>query len=134
MDKKKSARWPKFVAIGLILVLLGIFVWSLPRGYSVDLSRIGKGGDVVVLVHDQGIMASDRLMQVVDTVRSGYEGRVEFLVADLNLPAGREFAKVHGVESATLIFFGPDGRKLKTLRGLQDEGALRDALNRDFVD
>ncbi len=133
MDRKKSARWSTFVTVGVILVLLGIFVLSLPRGYSVDLARIGKGIDVVVLVHDQGVIGSDQLMRVLDTVRPEYEGRIEFLVADLNLPAGREFATAHGVESATLIFFGPDGRRLKTLRGPQNEGTLRDALDGGFV-
>ncbi|MFQ6023659.1 MAG: hypothetical protein ACE5NW_13150 [Acidiferrobacterales bacterium] len=128
----KSARWPKFVAVGVILLLLGIFVLNLPRGYSVDLSRIGKGSDVVVLVHDQGIIASERLMRVVDAVRPDYEGRIEFLVADLNLLAGREFAEAHGVESVTLLLFRSDGRRLKTLQGLQDEVTLRDALNRVF--
>ncbi len=132
VGKRKTARWPTFTIVGAAALLLGVFVWTLPRGYSVDLSLIGKGNNVAVLVHDQGMMGSEQLMRVVSNLRSEYEPQTTFIVADINTPSGRAFADAHGVQSGTLLLFGASGDKLATLYGPQDEAKLRDNFDQLF--
>jgi hypothetical protein len=130
--KKKTTHWPTFIIVGAVALLLGVFVWTLPRGYSVDLTLIGKGNNVAVLVHDQGMMGSEQLMRVVSNLRSQYEPQTAFIVADINTPSGRAFANAHGVQSATLLLFGPRGDKLATLYEPHDEAKLRDSFDQLF--
>jgi hypothetical protein len=130
--KKKIAYWPTFIIVSATALLLGVFMWTLPRGYSVDLNVIGKGGNVAVLVHDQGMMGSEQLMRVVSNLRSRYEPQTTFVVADINSPSGRAFADAHGVQSATLLLFGTSGDKLATLHGPQDEVKLKGSFDRLF--
>ncbi len=130
--KRKTAYGRTFIGIGAVALLFGVFVWSLPRGYSVDLSLIGKGSNVAVLVHDQAMIGSEQLMRVVNDLRSQYEPQTNFVVADVNTPTGRAFARAHGIQSGTLLLFGPRGDKLATLYGPQDEAKLRDIFDQLF--
>ncbi len=130
--KRKTAYWPKFIIVGATALLLAVFMWTLPRGFSTDLSLIGKGNNVAVLVNDQGMMGSEQLMRVVNNLRSQYEPQTTFIVADINTPTGRAFANAHGTQSATLILFGPRGDKLATFYGPQDQAKLRDSFDQLF--
>ncbi len=130
--KRKTTYWPTFIIVGVAALVLGVFVWTLPRGYSVDLNLIGKGNNVAVVVHDQGMMGSEQLMRVVSNLRSQYEPQTMFIVADVNTQAGRAFANAHGIQSGTLILFGPRGDKLATLYGPQDQAKLRDNFDQLF--
>jgi len=129
---RKTTYWPKFIIVGATALLLAVFMWTLPRGFSTDLSLIGKGNNVAVLVHDQGMMGSEQLMRVVNDLRSQYEPQTTFIVADINTPTGRAFANAHGTQSATLLLFGPRGDKLATLYGPQDQAKLRDSFDQLF--
>lgn len=130
--KKKTTYWPTFIIVGAVALLLGVFVWTLPRGYSIDLTLIGKGNNVAVLVHDQGMIGSEQLMRVVSNLRSQYEPQTTFIVADINTPSGKAFADAHGIQSGTLLLFGASGDKLATLYGPQDEAELRDSFDQLF--
>ncbi len=129
---RKTTYWPKFIVVGATALLLAVFMWTLPRGFSTDLSLIGKGNNVAVLVHDQGMMGSEQLMRVVNDLRSQYEPQTTFIVADINTPSGRAFANAHGTQSGTLLLFGPRGDKLATLYGPQDQAKLRDSFDQLF--
>ena len=131
-SKRKTTYWPAFIIVGVTVLLLGVFVWTLPRGYSIDLNLIGKGNNVAVLVHNQGMIGSEQLMRVVSNLRSQYEPQTTFIVADVNTQTGRAFADAHGVRSATLLVFGPSGDKLATLYGPQDKAKLRDSFDQLF--
>lgn len=127
--KRKTAYWPTFIGIGIAILLLAVFVWTLPRGFSTDLSLVGKGNNVAVLIHDQGMMSSEQLMRVINNLRSQYEPQTLFIVADINTYTGRTFANAHSVQSGTLLLFGPGGDKLATLHGPQDAAKLKDSFD-----
>lgn len=124
--------WPKLLAIVVIFVAIGIAVLNLPRGYSVDLALIGKGKPAVVQVFDPNSVSSLDLMEAFNGVRDDYEGRIEFLLADLNRDEGKQFAQTHGVGSNTLVLFGPDGTKVGTVPGPQDAEALKKLFKQSF--
>ena len=55
-----------------------------------------------------------------------------FVLADLNTPEGRAFANHHGVGNTTLVLLDATGKRLATLTGVQDEGALRGRIRSSF--
>jgi len=130
-----SAKKSPIVKIIVALLMLGL-VWlavsNLPRGYSRDLTQIGKGKNVVVQVHDHNLVGSIDLMENLNKVRPEYAGSVEFMVADLLTPEGQAFATAHDVSSVTLVFFAPDGTPRGGVKGSQDLSTLRNSLNQAF--
>jgi hypothetical protein len=55
-----------------------------------------------------------------------------FVMADLNTPEGQAFANRHGVGNTTLVFLDTDGKRLETLVGIQEEGALRQRIRASY--
>jgi len=130
-----SAKKSPIVKIIVALLMLGL-VWlavsNLPRGYSRDLTQIGKGKNVVVQVHDHNLVGSIDLMESLNKVRPEYAESVEFVIADLLTPEGQAFATSHNVSSVTLVFFAPDGAERGNIKGAQDSNSLRNSLNQAF--
>jgi hypothetical protein len=54
------------------------------------------------------------------------------VLADLNTSEGLAFANRHGVGNTTLVFFDADGKRVATLAGIQEEGALRERIRASF--
>ena len=134
----KTAPPPKkslLIKVIIALAMLGVLwlaVSNLPRGYSRDLTQIGKGKNVVVQVHDHNLVGSIDLMETLNKVRPEYAASVEFVVADLLTPEGQAFATKHNANSVTLIFFAPDGTQRGAIQGAQDPSSLRNSLNQAF--
>ncbi|MEO8343606.1 MAG: hypothetical protein ABI536_07275 [Gallionella sp.] len=105
----------KWIVIGLLLLLVAIAVMNLPRGYSDDLSRIGKGKVAVVLVRDKNAVQSFDLMHVLESIRDKYAGRVEFLLTDFDTPEGRAFITANNAARVTLVLFDAQGKPVKVL-------------------
>ena len=55
-----------------------------------------------------------------------------FVLADLSTPEGLAFANRHGVGNTTLVFLDAAGKRLETLVGVQEEGALRGRIRTSF--
>jgi len=109
------ARKIKWIVVGLSLLLVATVIMNLPRGYSDDLSRIGKGKAAVVLVRDKNAVQSFDLMNVLDGIRDKYAERVEFLLTDFDTPEGRAFITANNAARATLALFDADGKLVKVL-------------------
>lgn len=124
--------WPTLLIVALIAGFIAVAVSLLPRGYSQDFSLIGKGGNVLVLVHDHNVVQSMDAMNAMNDVREEYEGRVTFLVADKYTPEGTKFIETYGVSPVSLVFFAPSGEKLQALYSPQDAASLRKNLNLAF--
>jgi hypothetical protein len=132
VSPRSRSRWIKLLFLVLLAGIVGLAIWTLPRGYSTDLSRIGQGGNVVVQVHDHGLVSSTTLMESLNKVRHDYEGVIEFVVADLQIPAGRAFAQTHNAEAATLLLFAPDGTRLGVVQGAHEPVVLRRILDQVY--
>jgi hypothetical protein len=68
----------------------------------------------------------------VDALRSEFQGKVAFVLADLNTAEGQAFAARHEVGNTTLVFLDAGGRRMVTLAGVQEEGALRQRIRASF--
>ncbi len=129
---RKKSPLAKIIAAAFVLGILALGIMNLPRGYSRDLSLIGKGKNVVVQVHDHNLVGSIDLMENLNKARPEYAANIEFVIADLLTSEGKEFARIHNVGSVTLVFFAPDGTQRGAVQGVQDTAALKNSLNQAF--
>lgn len=143
MDKSTKARpaqtahsnsrlYIKLLIIMLIIGFTSALISLLPRGYSQDLSLVGKGKNVVVLVHDHNKLASLETMNAMNSLRDAYERRVKFVVADLFSQEGKKFAEKYDTPFPALVFFSPNGERLKILYGQQDADTIRNTMSEQF--
>jgi hypothetical protein len=126
-------RWTKFVTAILLAGFL-VFVWSrLPSGaYPTDLTRIGAGRSALVLALDSNSTRGVAVMDLMNEIRSDYAARVDFVVANLGLPDGQEFARRHAAVDGTVVLFFPDGRVARVLQQTKSVDELRQALDQAF--
>ncbi|RKT42937.1 hypothetical protein [Thiocapsa rosea] len=139
MDNKtkptpKKPRWPGvLITVCVVVGVLALLVTQLPRGaFSTDLSGIGQGTPALVVARDKNYLAGGEVMDLINTVRSDYEGRIAFLAAHLGHPDGQAFARRHGMEDAVVVVFDADGSPAARLVIPQTAEELRAAL--DIVD
>ena len=130
--KSKRPLWPKLLTAVVLLGVLAIAVSILPRGFSQDISLIGKGNNIVVLFKDSFSVTGQEYMDAMSAIRDEYDGRVTFIVADENVAQGKKFTELYGVDSVALVFFAPDGVRVNTFYGAQDKESLRKMINREF--
>ena len=132
-----TAKRPIWTKLLTIIILLGVavtFITILPRGYSHDFTLIGKGENIVVMVHNPHLVDSGNNMGIISaTLRDEYKGRVTFLVADLFVAEGIEFIKKYEIDNTTaLVLFSPSGEKVKVLYGQQNIEAMRKSIADGF--
>jgi len=101
---------------------------NLPRGFSDDLSRIGKGKPAVVLVRDKNAVQSFDLIEVMNGIRDQYAGQVEFLVTDSNTPEGRAFIADKGGARVTLVVLDANGKTVNVLYPPQTAASVQQAI------
>ncbi|MBI3479415.1 MAG: hypothetical protein HY016_03525 [Nitrosomonadales bacterium] len=118
----------KWVVGGILLLIAAAAAMNLPRGYSDDLSRIGKGKAAVVLVHNKNSPESIGLMQVLDEVRGGYGGKIEFLLTEPNTPEGSAFMKANNAPQVSLALFNAHGDLIKILGFPQTAGNMQQEI------
>jgi hypothetical protein len=118
----------KWIVGGILLLFAAAAAMTLPRGYSDDLSRIGKGKAAVVLVRDKNAVESFNLMEVMNTIRDQYAGQVEFLLTDFNTPEGRAFITANGAARVTLVVLDANGNKVNVLYPPQTAESVQQAI------
>ncbi len=127
---KSLSRRGKWLIYLAIFGAIGALIWSqLPRGaYPTDLTRVGKGRPALVLAYDIDSMGGMSVMGLLDVLRGEYADRVEFLVADLGVPDGRDFAQRHDAINGTVMLYSADGSHMRTIHLPLNTEILRHAL------
>ncbi len=131
--QKGAALRSTLITIAIVVVALAIAATQLPRGFSEDVSVIGQGKPVVVLVHNKESMLSLNLMTLMNEVRPDYRDYVEFLTVDIATDNGRSFVDRYQLDgSIMLVLFDRDGAVRGILPNIEDEARLRSVLNNAF--
>ena len=126
---KKGSGMGKWIAVAVIIMVVAIAVMNLPRGYSDDLSRIGKGKPAIVLVRDKNVVQSFDLLQILDGIRSDYSGRIDFLLTDSNTPEGSAFMSANNAPKVTLVLMDAGGKTAKILYPPQTAENVRQEIS-----
>lgn len=103
----------RMFAVGTLVLMLaavagGTAWYMLSRGMSADLSVIGEGRPVAVLVYENHSPTSMQAFDRLTAVRDAFAGQLEFRLALTGTPQGEAFAERYGVPQGTLVLF--DGR------------------------
>lgn len=118
----------KWIVGGMLLLFAAVIAMNLPRGYSDDLSLVGKGKVAVVLVRDKSVVQSSDLLEVLNTVRDQYAGQVEFLLTDFDSAEGRAFIADKGAARVTLAVLDGDGKMASLLSPPQTVASVEQAI------
>ena len=112
------------------LIGLGYFLTTVAlKPIGNDLSVIGKGKPVLVLVYENYSLAGGDALTRLSRVKSDYDSRLDFVVADLGVPEGRAFANRHQMINGQAMFIKQDGQPLWIKSIPADELALRSRLD-----
>ncbi len=128
---KKQSYWGWITTL-LIVVVIVFAISKLPKGFSEDLSAIGQGSPVAVIVHNKEDMRSQYLMTMVDEVRGSYTDRIEFRIADTAVRLGIAFSEAQRVSGATLVLFGANGQRVAVLNDVDNTEMLTTELDKIF--
>ncbi len=112
VKKKPLPTWlPTLLTLGVIA--LGVLLaWRLlpSETFDTDLTLIGQGQPLAVLIHETGSPNSIHAMDLMNQIR--HEVQLKFLVASLGHPEGQAFAREHQAEAAGLmVFFDAQGQR-----------------------
>jgi len=122
----------KWIVGGILMLFAVAAAMNLPRGYSDDLLRIGQGTPAIVLIRDKNAVQTFDLMNAMDSVRSQYSGKVEFLLTDFNTADGRKFMEANQAGRATLVFLDASGKQVNILGAPQTQGSLQKEITDSF--
>lgn len=114
----------KWAVFGLLVLAVATVAMNLPRGFSDDLTRIGKGKPTVVFVRDKNAVESMGMINLLGDIRSKFAGQVEFLLTDYDTPQGRAFISTSHAAPITLVLFDAGGKQLKILTAPQTAASL----------
>jgi len=122
----KKIKWAVFALLILAVVTVAM---NLPRGFSDDLTRIGKGKPAVVFVRDKNAVESMGVINLLGDVRGQYAGRVEFLLTDYDTPEGRAFIAASHAAPITVVLYDASGKQLKILAAPLTAASLEKEIN-----
>jgi len=130
VTKSSRARVFKWVAVVLcVLLAIVVVAKNLPRGFSDDLSSVGKGKAAVVLIRDKNAVQTFDLLELMNGLRDQYAGKVEFLLTDSNTSQGKRFMKANEAPRVTLVLLDPAGKKVKVLFPPQTVESLQQEIS-----
>jgi hypothetical protein len=124
-----SGRVIKWAVFAVLVLAVVIVAMNLPRGFSDDLTRIGKGKPAVVFVRDKDAVESMGMINLLGDVRGQYAGRVEFLLTDYDTPEGRAFIASSHAAPITVVLFDAGGKQLKILAAPLTAASLEKEIN-----
>ncbi|WP_417580704.1 hypothetical protein [Nitrincola sp.] len=126
---------PKLVKFIITLVSLGLIGWVMwtflgVKPISKDLSVIGQGSPVVVLVYESYAPAGMDAMERLNQVRSDYEPNIKFRVAHLGTPEGDVFVRRHEAFDGVIVLFDAAGEVIRVTTVPSQIDQLRRELER----
>jgi len=120
------------ISLAVVLAVCGVMaaaVMLIPKGFKDDLSVIGRGSVVIVLVHDKHLVGGTKMMKLLNKIRPDYEGKVEFLAVDVATPIGQSFVRQQRVDVIDIVVFSADGNRQELIKAGVSERKLRSILN-----
>jgi len=120
-----------WVLSGLGLLILSGYALTLfvVKPVSMDLSSIGQGKPSLVLAYENFSPTGGAALEQLRKVRSDYDSRVDFIVADVGTPEGRNFANRHRLVDGQAILLDGQGQPLAAWDVPDNGAALRARLD-----
>lgn len=124
---------PKLVKLSIALISTGLIGWVMwtylgVKPISTDLTVIGQGKPVVVLVYESYAPAGMEAMERLNRVRSDYEPDIKFRVAHIGTPEGDLFVRRHEAFDGVMVLFDALGEVVRVTMVPQPVELLREEL------
>jgi len=126
---RRSFKKLATVFIFSIPIFAAVFAYSKFHQRTYDLGIIGNGKPVLVQAHDTTCAPCRNLQSSVMSVIDEYP-EIEYKVANLNSREGSVFARKHGAQIVTLLFFNSKGERVGIQSGIQTEDQVRTFIER----
>lgn len=114
--KSSSTRRKPWLAIGVItsiVILLGLLLTLMPKGFKMTHEQIGTGLPALVFVYDPNLEVSGSQTEQMNEARDYLGEQVLFLVAQVGTPEGEQLIATHKASRAELLLFDPSGSLIK---------------------
>lgn len=126
---------PKFAKFSVVLIsilLIGWVMWTYlgVQPMSKDLTVIGEGKPVVVLVYESYAPAGMEAMERLNKVRPELEPNLHFRVAHMGTPEGDLFVRRHDAFDGVIVLFDSAGNVVRVTMVPQAIDQLRSELIR----
>lgn len=118
------------VVVSIIALIAAgyLFVISAGKPIGTDISVVGQGKPAIVLAYENySPMGGEALSRLRD-VRDNYSSRLDFVVADLGTPQGRDFANRHQLIDGVAVFLDQSGQQMQVTRIPSQEAELNELL------
>jgi len=124
--RKRMIKW---LVAAFFVVLAAVAVMNLPRGFSDDLSLVGKGKPSIVFIRDKNAVQTFGILEVMNEIRDRNAGQVEFLLTDFNTPPGRKFMAANEAPRVTLVLLDAGGKKVNIIYPPQTAESLQQEID-----
>lgn len=111
-----------FFLIGLAVAAMFAFT---PKGFDLDLSKVGQGKPALVFVYDSNLTASQEQAKSLNQARDNTEGNVIFLVAKIGRPDAQAFVNKYNLRSIDFALLDANGKLIHTAPGLLTEQQIK---------
>lgn len=123
---KPTRRMP-WVSIGVItsiVIIIGLLLTMMPKGFKATHEQIGTGKPALVFVYDPNLTVSGSQTEQMNEARDYLSDQVFFLVAQVGSPEGDQLIAKHRARPAELLLFDPSGSLIKRQYALKSASEL----------
>ncbi|MGX9460633.1 hypothetical protein ACWXWU_05240 [Shewanella sp. A14] len=129
MDKQNSNAprklpWVTISVIAAIVLLFGILLTQMPKGFKATHEQIGTGKPAVVFVYDPNLVSSITQTEQMNEARDHLGDNVFFLLARKATPEGQAFIAKYSARSTELLLFDSAGTLIKRQPAVIDANQL----------
>jgi hypothetical protein len=129
MDKHNSNAtrkmpWITISVVASIVLLFGLLLMVMPKGFKATHEQIGTGKPSVVFVYDPNLVASISQTEQMNEARAHLGDNVFFLLARVGTPEGKTFITKHRASASELLLFDSAGILTKRQLAVIDANEL----------
>ena len=121
-------RWARWLITAAFIAASAGLIWAiLPKGgFDTDLSRVGEGRPIGVIVYETAHPNAIDTMEHIRPLRGAAPGDMEFLVANIGTPEGGQFTRQYRMQvPGALLLFDANGTHRQTLMPPVDTEEIR---------
>lgn len=120
----RKMPWMAIGIVGALMLLFGLLLTLMPKGFTSDLEKIGTGKPAVVFVYDPNLVSGTTQTEQMNEARAHLGDNVHFLLARIATPEGEAFIAKHNARVTELFLFDPAGNLVKRQLAVIDANEL----------
>ena len=120
----RKMPWITISVIASIVLLFGLLLTLMPKGFKATHEQIGTGKPAVVFIYNPNLVSSVSQTEQMNEARDHLGDNVFFLIARVATPEGDAFIAKHRANSSELLLFDSTGSLIKRQPAVLDANEL----------